>query len=392
MRYYLEYVKQDLEWNKENYNLKEDSQLLDLSIARNLRDLKSEAYHEYAADALNHAYNRQQALLETLTDNKIVAKVRRDIEEQKGSVDYSLGVLNSNHSWYDQDWMNGEEKDQLHQQVRDEALGYADRYDALAATASENTFVPGDVDGDGEVTVIDYQQLLALVGEAADYETLYAENAPKACAADTNDDFVLNVGDLAGMVNLLMGETPQQTFMSRMKAPSMNGENHLTLRLDSEENGVRRYAVVLDNADAFCNGQIDVKVSGNAAIANVALADRTKNHDLNRFDGEFGSERVILSSMENAVFNGNSGEILFIEIEGTGDVSVENVIFADRNARTYNLGEKGGTTFIDSIIEGAKSVREGIYNAAGQAFDKIQRGINIIRHKDGKTTKEMHKK
>ena len=392
LRYYLGYVKQDLEWRKENYDLKEDSQLINYGIASSLRDLKSDAYHEYAKDALAHAYNRQQALLETLTDNKIVAKVRRDIEEQKGSVDYSLGLLNSNHSWYDQDWMNGEEKDQLHQQVRDEALGYADRYDALATTASENTFVPGDVDGDGEVTVIDYQQLLALVGEAADYETLYAENAPKACAADTNDDFVLNVGDLAGMVNLLMGETPQQAFMSRMKAPAMNGENHLTLRLDSDENGVRRYAVVLDNADVFCNGQIDVKVSGNAAIANVALADRVKNHDLNRFDGEFGFERVILSSMENAVFNGNSGEILFIEIEGTGDVSVENVIFADRNARTYNLGEKGGTTLIDSIIEGAKSVKEGIYNAAGQAFDKIQRGINIIRHKDGKTTKEMHKK
>lgn len=386
----LEDVKTDLENRKVKYELTADSELLANSIAENLRTLKSDAFEHYAGDALYYSETRLSNLNGILKGN-IVKDVKGKIEKEREA------VQNKNYDLFVEYWgydalEDGDEKDGFYSQVRTEALGYADQYDDLAARAAENTFVPGDVDCDGVVTVIDYQQLLSLVGEATDYAILYAENAPKACAADANDDAVINVADLSRHANILMGETRQQAFMNRMKAPAMIGENHLTLRLDSEENGVRRYAVVLDNADAFCNGQIDVKVSGNATIANVALADRAKNHDINRFDGEFGSERVILSSMENEVFNGNSGEILFIEVEGAGNVSVDNVIFADPNARSYNLTETGGTTLIDSIIEGAKSVKEGIYNAAGQAFDKIQRGINIIRHKDGKTTKEMHKK
>ena len=47
---------------------------------------------------------------------------------------------------------------------------------------------------------------------------------------------------------------------------------------------------------------------------------------------------------------------------------------------------------IDSIIDGAKEIGQKIYNAAGVAFDKMQRGINIIRHSNGKTTKEYNKK
>ena len=51
----------------------------------------------------------------------------------------------------------------------------------------------------------------------------------------------------------------------------------------------------------------------------------------------------------------------------------------------------GSMSFIDTITEGARNLKESIYNVAGQARQSIQRGINIIRRSDGTTTKELHK-
>ena len=93
--------------------------------------------------------------------------------------------------------------------------------------------------------------------------------------------------------------------------------------------------------------------------------------------------------MSNAALEGNSGALLIVRTRGAGNLEVEGAIFADRHATGFGLGNEG-LSGIDSITESCQNVKERIYNVAGQAMNRIQRGINIIRKSDGTTTKEMH--
>ena len=65
------------------------------------------------------------------------------------------------------------------------------------------------------------------------------------------------------------------------------------------------------------------------------------------------------------------------------------MIFADANSTALKVG-KADTTMIESITNGMHNMKERVYNVAGQIMRSAQRGINIIRHSDGTTTKEMH--
>ena len=97
--------------------------------------------------------------------------------------------------------------------------------------------------------------------------------------------------------------------------------------------------------------------------------------------------------MENAEIEGSNGAVVYVEVEGEGNLTVGDAIFATKAARTYKLLGTGGngTSMIDSIRANLREVKETIYNAAGQTLNPLQRGVNIIRKSDGTVTKEIRK-
>lgn len=263
----------------------------------------------------------------------------------------------------------------------------------LIADAEEEAYVPGDVDldPDGLVTAVDVQMLIRWVLDGTTWQDLYEANARQAYAADINGDKDLNITDVTMDISLMFGENPLAQRVAAFKNAAPEENNSISLALVSETNGVRRYALMLDNTSAMIAGQFDIKLPSGMRLVDLTVAERSDNHQIESADNADGL-RVVLYSMENASFEGTSGPLFYMDVEGKGDLDTQNVIFTDSFFQTHKMSTPVNSSFIDSIVDSAKNVGSRIYNAAGMMFNKLQNGINIFRDKNGNVKKEYVRK
>ncbi len=261
---------------------------------------------------------------------------------------------------------------------------------AIIDAIGELHFVPGDVELDNEVSAVDVQQVIAWIGEDMTFDDLVASSPRQAYAADVNGDSKINIADVVAISNIVLNDlnNPSQAPRLLVKGVQTAAENNLTVALGETVDGVREYAVMINNTTAFVGGQLDINVGAGMEIVDIELTERGADHKLYRFDNNSGA-RVVIASMANDELRGNSGAMLIVRTRGAGKLTVGNAVFADINATAYGLAGEGMSA-IDSIGESFRNAKERIYNVAGQALDRIQRGVNIIRKSDGTTTKEMH--
>lgn len=263
---------------------------------------------------------------------------------------------------------------------------------AIIDAIGELHFIPGDVeaDPDHEVSAVDVQQVIAWIGEDMTFDDLVASSPRQAYAADVNGDSKINIADVVAISNIILNDlnNPSQAPRLLVKGVQTAAENNLTVALGETVDGVREYAVMINNTTAFVGGQLDINVGAGMEIVDIELTERGADHKLYRFDNNSGA-RVVIASMANDELRGNSGAMLIVRTRGAGKLTVGNAVFADINATAYGLAGEGMSA-IDSIGESFRNAKERIYNVAGQALDRIQRGVNIIRKSDGTTTKEMH--
>lgn len=266
---------------------------------------------------------------------------------------------------------------------------------AIIDAIGELHFVPGDVVAepdpeDSAVDAVDVQQVIAWIGEDMTFDDLVASSPRQAYAADVNGDSKINIADVVAISNIVLNDlnNPSQAPRLLVKGVQTAAENNLTVALGETVDGVREYAVMINNTTAFVGGQLDINVAAGMEIVDIELTERGADHKLYRFDNNSGA-RVVIASMANDELRGNSGAMLIVRTRGAGKLTVGNAVFADINATAYGLAGEGMSA-IDSIGESFRNAKERIYNVAGQALDRIQRGVNIIRKSDGTTTKEMH--
>ncbi len=298
-------------------------------------------------------------------------------EYTTASVDYS--------NWVDK-WANREDANAADLDPLAEAFkNIAEAAASVKATAEENTFRYGDVNEDNEVDVLDVQQVLNWVMSLQTIEDL----TPRVgAAADVNKDGLLNIADVTAIINMAMGENSSQV-RAAMGRRMVESNNTIYPEALSMENGVRRYAISLANSEVFANGQFDLKLAPGMTIESITVGERAKGHEvLSQDHGDF--TRVAVVSMENAAIQGTDGAVVYVEVSGEGELSIDGAVFATPKAVGHVIGN-GETSAIDKVIEGARDLKERIYNAAGQQLERVQRGINIIRKSDGTVTKELRK-
>lgn len=372
----------DLEEKYGDIGLDADSKLQDAeTIIRKIAELKLASTGRYANSQLDLASIALQAASKSLQGYIVPDELKKLNVELKGLQD-SYDAIKYNVAGADYERLT---------EIITEAQRIASEARTLADNASASKYVPGDVnlDPDGKVNSADVQMLINWVGEGMTYAQLYSESPRQACAADLTGDEVLDIADVTMDIQLALGMQPGQVrakkFLGRVA-----GDNTFALQFVSEENGVKRYALVINNSAAFVAGQLDLKIGGGSEILDVKGGARMSAHDLYLFDGSFGAKRVLIASMANAEIEGNDGAVIYIDVEGNDRLEVEGVVFADSNAVAYDV-KKAGTSLVDSIIDSAKEAKEKIYNVAGQTLNRLQRGINIVRKGNGKASKEMHK-
>lgn len=275
-----------------------------------------------------------------------------------------------------------------------------EEFNKIVATADENVVYLGDLNDapDGLIDISDLQIMINLIGSGITYEELYAENPRLAIAADVTEDGILNVADITKITNMILAyeSNPDNSSYARKirfrtpKAGVVDVENKVSVALVNDENGIRTYALILNNPTEFLAAQVDFRMSGNAAITEIYTTERTQNHKVYTFNNGVNDQRVIITSMMNDAITGNNGEIIFFDVEGKGDVTIDNIIFSDGEFKAHEL-QSSSTTGVNSILDTVKEYGEKIYDAAGRMYNRLQKGINIIRHKDGSVTKEIRK-
>ncbi len=252
----------------------------------------------------------------------------------------------------------------------------------LLADAEEGKMLIGDLNGDGELSVSDVTTLIALItsGEADDN-----------MIADVNGDGYSNVADISSLIRLVLGgDTVKTRILS--KAPAVQGDNSMRVVCLSEEAGVRHLAVLLDNSATFVNGQMDITLGDGMRIVNETLGERASALELYSATLANGKHRIVVASTEFNDIIGNDGAVIYLDVAGNGDLSIDNVVFGDRRGKAYNIGGNGaGMSGIQDITSPSQSLGRKIYNVGGMMLDRLQRGINIIRKADGTTEKVIKK-
>lgn len=374
-----------------------------LPYRNNLNNILNYVDYNAHYQVVNIAYNGARTALENaagaLADAHLVPADRTKLQN-----DYDTAYLNFNKAiqdykdTYNTLFPNGFDWDKLGEYVK--AVDTAEQAFNDVVTASqaiidaigELHFIPGDVeaDPDHEVSAVDVQQVIAWIGEDMTFDDLVASNPRQAYAADVNGDSKINIADVVAISNIILNDlnNPSQAPRLLVKGVQTAAENNLTVALGETVDGVREYAVMINNTTAFVGGQLDINVGAGMEIVDIELTERGADHKLYRFDNNSGA-RVVIASMANDELRGNSGAMLIVRTRGAGNLTVGNAVFADINATAYGLAGEGMSA-IDSIGESFRNAKERIYNVAGQALDRIQRGVNIIRKSDGTTTKEMH--
>ena len=279
-------------------------------------------------------------------------------------------------------------------QIAERAKELEELFNQIVEQAKENTYYLGDVNDnpDGVVDVYDVQILINWVGEGMTYDELYAINPRQALAADVTGDREINIADVTTLIQWIISGQIEDINGMRVKARNdiNDTSNVIEVQLVEEFNGVRNYAIHLKNETAFRGGQLDLITTGDARIKVITETERTVRHDVISYRHDDNTSRVVIVSLNNNEIQGNDGDVVYVTVEGKGDLMVDNVIFSDTNNRAHRLS-KAETSGVDGFFDTLKDYGEKIYDAAGRMYNKVQRGINIIRHKDGSVTKEIRK-
>lgn len=385
-----------LNGQKEEFLLDENTQLRNQQrIVSELNFVSLQAARRYATQSNSISVNEINNAINILAnhDINIIKSVREEVVNALDVLETNRQVANGKYSELTGSIVNDENRPVIISQF--EAL--AGTYQGIAENAKkeaeklvEAEYTPGDVnlDPNGEVTVADVQMVITWVGEGV---TLGELPARQAAAADINGDDVLNIADITGIIRLTMdaenGTTGVRYAVSRCVAAD---QGFISVEAMERENGVRRYAVLLDNNTTFIGGQLDIMLPAGCSVEDVTLGERVQNHNIATFDNVAGRTRVVITSMENAAFDGNQGALIYVDVRGAGTPTVENAIFSDQKCNAIGVNQRG-TTAIESIQDGLRNTKDAIYDAAGRAMRSVQRGINIIRHSDGTVTKELNK-
>lgn len=397
-QWYIDEAQKDLDAQNEAVSLTDKSVLLyQAHIEFYLDRIVYTSELGYVQNLIGEMWSARSNALTALDGNLIPDKkadLQNVLDDLTRQGNEAINTANEVRNSYSTGEIDIDEYKNAMRECDDEFLRIKGEIEDLINTIEKNTFKLGDIDLDpnGEVNVIDLQLLINMVMEGVTFDELEKENPRMAYAADITKNKSINIADVTSMIYMILDEqTADETTTPRLvpNAAMMTGNGVYGMDLVSSENTDREYAMALSGMTSFVGAQMDINLPAGMTLESAELVDASTDHEVAISENGAGSYRLVIYSMTNSTVNAVEGVMLRIHTSGIGTPEMSNVIFADEESNAW-LINKANQSIIDSIISGAKNLKDRIYNAAGQTMRKIQKGINIIRHSDGTTTKEMH--
>ena len=196
-----------------------------------------------------------------------------------------------------------------------------ERYEGAPGWNSFGTIKPfagmGDVNTDKAIDVSDVVGEVNQILGKASTGFLYG-------AGDMNADNSIDVSDVVSIVNVILGKTAAARSMERQSAVAeTTATDHLSL-MAGNEGGL---SLVLDNTADYIAAQFDVRLSEGQTLEQVVKGQRARGHQLATAKVADDTYRVLLYTIGDRTFSGQSGEVVSIGVAGEGSVSVENITF-----------------------------------------------------------------
>ena len=255
------------------------------------------------------------------------------------------------------------------------------RIDALKKIIENVTL--GDINGDGKVSVNDYT---VVVDYIINEDLTPAEGTPEFDVADVNADGKLNIADATALINIILtGDRAGDDLVNEAPARVAGSSESVNVEASDMGNGVTRLAIALDNASNYVSCQMDVKLPAGMKLVGESVANRADGHELASGDFSGGIHRIVVSSITNTAFAGNSGAVLYIDVEtddtyAGGKVIISDVIFVTPSAQVKAFSIAGEATGITGIATD-NSVKGKIYDLSGRVLNAVKKGFNIINGK-----------
>lgn len=261
----------------------------------------------------------------------------------------------------------------------------------LAEDAVNKSWIKGDVDHNGKITVADYDAVRQMVLE----QLKYTETDAMFYAADVNWDGLVNIGDVTMIgSNIMEGkafpEGPAGTSSVAMaKGMAAGVPTYGNLALTAEGSGLAQtIRVAVDSRLGFVGGQFDVVLPKGVKLVSVA----SSSHDALMGEGD-GAFRVLVSNLENTeIVNGQAFVELNVEVTSDydgGGIEVRNVKFADADGTVFNLAKSSISTPTSlTNLTTTEKIQSKVYTVGGMLMNKVKKGINIIVNSDGTTKKQ----
>lgn len=352
----------------------QDAETINGKISTLLSDAQqAQADYESSLDALQDRISALETTISGIEVSEIAAadeeviQAQSDLDKVKQQIDEKMATVNP----------------YVIEEINTLVADAEQKAAALATLAEEKTYVPGDIDGDGTVNVLDLSLISDLVSGRKDGADLDEKTAK---AADMDGDGEYTVADLVQINNLYVygNKNGQVSAGAKGSEPIETGSVDMQMSESS-------MAVTLSGSAPYAAIQMDVQLPDGVSIREVDFAGDAKSVIATANVLDNGTYRIVLYSINStSMLNGESNLLnLKLAGEGSGIVSIDNVIASTSAGQRQNLNAvTGAHTIVTGISEVETSEEDtSIFGVNGVVRKTLQKGINIVKDAAGKVRK-----
>ena len=260
-------------------------------------------------------------------------------------------------------------------------LTTSDAEELLSPDASTNLnvipYLPGDVNGNGEVSVID-------IVTAAQYIIFQDPDPFFFEAADLNNDEQITVTDLALIANLILYPTmnaPKRVPSIDLSKDQIHGNDIL---LNAGE--TQTVNITLDNAENYSAFQMDLKLPDGLSASNFKMTNQSDSHSFITSEEKDGIIRVLCYSPSLTALGNANKSLLTFDVTSTGnivgDIIIDGIELVTTSCQPVHLDALAigvnQTNTVNEVSCGKSVAQIDYYNLAGQKQAEPAKGVTII--------------
>ncbi len=247
----------------------------------------------------------------------------------------------------------------------------------VAATIHVKSYLLGDANGSGTVTVTDVvvasQYVLEMYPQPFVFE-----------AADVNTDGTITVTDVSRIAWMVLNPT----LRAPLRAPALwnNGDcmsgNDITLAAGE----THRVSIMLDNEMDYSAFQLDLNFPAGLTASNVKLTDRAGCHTFDVNTLQNGKIRALCYSPAMTSINGHEGALLTFDVSAvatvTDIITVDGIELVTPTCQTvkldtFTIGVNNASS-VNEVAEGRAIAKVEYFNLAGQQITEPVDGVTLI--------------